>query len=591
MGDTLSRGTFDGKDLFNLAHGAALSDASGTGFANGTLTIASGATLSDQLRNGTLRKNAALDYLQANTTTGDAIRVSASQNTANDPTGINAFNKFDVNHDGLVNRSDALTVDTLLGKDFTSLSDQLGVSLKDNNGNQQSIVDAVLADGHSTVLRSDLDLITGNLVSSGGLVLGDANLDGKVDLTDLSAVLNNFGSSTDHWTGGNFDGAASIDLTDLSDVLNNFGSSLSGSGSSAIVATPEPTSLAALALVGVLFPVILAAANNFITPPTADRTRPRPPGNESGPFCFGSPSPCLHPTAPPRYFPPMLPRPFLLLISLFLPACTQASPTPTTSSHPLRILFIGNSLTYTNDLPAMLQKMSVTESPSLQCDSITFPAASLDFHKFTGIAHNQLRNHPYDVVILQDYSIRPLEHPEATISSVTWFQKDIHAAKRHVPHHPPLRKLAPPQPRARRRKTLPKLPPNPHHHWNPPRAHRRSLATRRHPLPLVPTLHRRPPPHPHGNIPRRLRPLPLHLRPRPHNNLPPAQHDARTSCSPGSNRRRSTQYRAYDNHFQIMIKSIAIANPNTIASRIHTRRHDWYSNDSAGASGEGAASY
>jgi hypothetical protein len=55
------------------------------------------------------------------------------------------------------------------------------------------------------------------------MMLGDANLDGKVDLTDLSTVLNNFGMSTTEWTDGNFDGSGTVDLTDLSDVLNNFG--------------------------------------------------------------------------------------------------------------------------------------------------------------------------------------------------------------------------------------------------------------------------------------------------------------------------------------------------------------------------------
>ena len=54
-------------------------------------------------------------------------------------------------------------------------------------------------------------------------LLGDANVDGKIDLTDLSTILNNFGVATGEWTAGNFDGNPTIDLTDLSDVLNNFG--------------------------------------------------------------------------------------------------------------------------------------------------------------------------------------------------------------------------------------------------------------------------------------------------------------------------------------------------------------------------------
>ncbi len=78
---------------------------------------------------------------------------------------------------------------------------------------------------------------TCTITDSGGLTVtsnttvsvfpGDANQDGHIDLTDLSIVLNNFGSTSSDWTSGNFDGAATIDLTDLSYVLNNFGATLS----------------------------------------------------------------------------------------------------------------------------------------------------------------------------------------------------------------------------------------------------------------------------------------------------------------------------------------------------------------------------
>jgi hypothetical protein len=85
-------------------------------------------------------------------------------------------------------------------------------------------------------------------------LLGDANVDGHVDLTDLSIVLNDFGSSTLNWTSGNFDGAATIDLTDLSDVLNQFGASFANASEGVPMATfgaaaaPEPASLAGLLL-------------------------------------------------------------------------------------------------------------------------------------------------------------------------------------------------------------------------------------------------------------------------------------------------------------------------------------------------------
>ena len=75
---------------------------------------------------------------------------------------------------------------------------------------------------------------------------GDANNDGNVDLTDLSTVLNNFGSTTALWANGNFDGAATIDLTDLSDVLNNFGTTTPSAPG--VAAVPEP---ACVGLLGV----------------------------------------------------------------------------------------------------------------------------------------------------------------------------------------------------------------------------------------------------------------------------------------------------------------------------------------------------
>ncbi len=82
-------------------------------------------------------------------------------------------------------------------------------------------------------------------------LLGDANLDGNVDLSDLSVVLNNFGKTTSAWTDGNFDNANTIDLTDLSDVLNNFGTTSTTTSSQLPTTnfqlppspTPEPASL------------------------------------------------------------------------------------------------------------------------------------------------------------------------------------------------------------------------------------------------------------------------------------------------------------------------------------------------------------
>lgn len=46
----------------------------------------------------------------------------------------------------------------------------------------------------------------------------------------------------------------------------------------------------------------------------------------------------------------------------------------------IKVLFIGNSLTYYNDMPEMLQKMMNETNPNIIIDHITFPGMSLDAH-------------------------------------------------------------------------------------------------------------------------------------------------------------------------------------------------------------------
>ncbi len=115
-----------------------------------------------------------------------------------------------------------------------------GIAVLDNAVTNFSTFGNVAVDPNSILLSPEL--------------LGDANADGTIDLTDLSTVLNNFGAAILAWTSGNFDDAPTIDLTDLSDVLNNFGLS-NPNPSSQLAATPipEPASLAFAALPLFLF--------------------------------------------------------------------------------------------------------------------------------------------------------------------------------------------------------------------------------------------------------------------------------------------------------------------------------------------------
>jgi hypothetical protein len=89
----------------------------------------------------------------------------------------------------------------------------------------------------------------GGGTSGGGVetvLTGDANLDGKVDINDLTIVLAHFGQTGTTWTKGEFTGDGTVDINDLTIVLARFGQS-SGSSAAGISAAPEPGTLVLLA--------------------------------------------------------------------------------------------------------------------------------------------------------------------------------------------------------------------------------------------------------------------------------------------------------------------------------------------------------
>ena len=64
---------------------------------------------------------------------------------------------------------------------------------------------------------------------------GDANLDGKVDINDLTIVLAHYGQTGTTWTDGEFTGDGKVDINDLTIVLAHYNETL---GSSAGPAWP-----------------------------------------------------------------------------------------------------------------------------------------------------------------------------------------------------------------------------------------------------------------------------------------------------------------------------------------------------------------
>ena len=78
------------------------------------------------------------------------------------------------------------------------------------------------------------------LTGLGAYPLGDLDLSGDVNSTDLGLLLNNFSATSGvHYCGGELDADSLVNSTDLGLLLNNFGVSVSSAAASA-VAVPEP---------------------------------------------------------------------------------------------------------------------------------------------------------------------------------------------------------------------------------------------------------------------------------------------------------------------------------------------------------------
>jgi hypothetical protein len=98
-----------------------------------------------------------------------------------------------------------------------------------------------------------------------------------------------------------------------------------------------------------------------------------------------------------------------LLVSFLLgcsgtPAHAQpvdARPPPALAGAGARILFIGNSLTYANDVPAMVRRLSVAAGVPLVVDAAVMPGASIGDHLDHGTARRRLEEERWDYVVLQ----------------------------------------------------------------------------------------------------------------------------------------------------------------------------------------------
>ena len=84
---------------------------------------------------------------------------------------------------------------------------------------------------------------------------------------------------------------------------------------------------------------------------------------------------------------------------------------------PLRVLFVGNSLTATNDLPSFVASLAKRGGRRVQVGSVTAGGYNLEDHWNDGRALAALRTRAWDVVVMQQ---GPSALPESQVDLRRW---------------------------------------------------------------------------------------------------------------------------------------------------------------------------
>lgn len=94
---------------------------------------------------------------------------------------------------------------------------------------------------------------------------------------------------------------------------------------------------------------------------------------------------------------------FLPALLLLLAVVIPADAAPAEPARPLRMLFVGNSLTEANDLPAMVTALSraAGDTPPIETGTVALPGASLEDHLAQGDAARAIARERWDVIVLQ----------------------------------------------------------------------------------------------------------------------------------------------------------------------------------------------
>ncbi len=110
----------------------------------------------------------------------------------------------------------------------------------------------------------------------------------------------------------------------------------------------------------------------------------------------------------------------LILLVLFL----QCAEGPKDDARPdLNILFVGNSLTYVNDLPSLVKQIAKLDDVNISYKTVAFPDFSLDDHMADGTMQATLDGEQFDLLIAQQGPSALQESQELLLASSLEFAK------------------------------------------------------------------------------------------------------------------------------------------------------------------------
>lgn len=90
-----------------------------------------------------------------------------------------------------------------------------------------------------------------------------------------------------------------------------------------------------------------------------------------------------------------------MIFSLFLTLLLWFSPDNPTPQKELRILFVGNSLTYVNDVPALVAEIGKMDKVAIKYKQLAHPDYSLADHLAQNMVQDEILKGKYDFVVVQ----------------------------------------------------------------------------------------------------------------------------------------------------------------------------------------------